>query len=427
MINKIVSLLKKQKGIEYKVKELKTKTTELFFVRDRLETNRKTNVATYFVTVYKRFDTYMGESSFEVSPMQELDEVEDLIQRAIDRCKYVKNQPFELPEALKTFKDTSKCDLDSLDDDEVAKNVVKAVFKADNSVDGWINSVEIFINRHETRLMNSNGIDYTSHSADLFIEMIPTWVGKNEEIELYQSITTSAINYNDIYNKAKELMANAKARAVAKNLPKKLKKCNVILPQEEIAMIVESFVKQLSYSVSFMNMNLFKVGDQLSDGADCDNMTITLKKAVEGTSDARLFDGDGIVLKNCNIIKDGIIKKLHGDQKYGSYLGVKKPTGAYTNAELEPGSVAYEDMLNEPYIYCVYFSSPQLEEYSSYYGGEVRLGFYFDGKDTYPVTGFSIAGNLYEDLKHFRFSKEVDTFQTFRGPKYLWIPNVNIN
>ena len=117
---------------------------------------------------------------------------------------------------------------------------------------------------------------------------------------------------------------------------------------------------------------------------------------------------------------------MHGDQRFGTYLNMK-PTGVYNNAELEPGSLSFEEMTNKPYIYCVSFSSPQLEEYSSYYGGEVRLGFYFDGKNTYPVTGFSISGNLYEDIKRFRFSKEVDTYKSFRGPKYLWIPNVNIN
>ena len=318
MINKIVSLLKKQKKIEYKVNEFKTKTSELFFVRDRLETNRKTDVVSYEVTIYKKFDDYMGESTFEVSPLLNPEEIEDLINKAIDRCKYVKNQPYELPMPLKTFKDNSSSYLDKLEDDDIAKNVVKAVFKADNSVDGWINSVEIFVNRYETRLINSNGIDYTSHKANLFIEMIPTWRGKNEEIELYQSITTSNVDYNDIYEKAKELMANAKARSVAKQLPKKLKKCNIILPQEEISMIVGSLVGQLSYRTNFMNMNLFNVGDVLSEGTECDNMTVTLKPKVEGSSNARLFDGDGIVLRDCNIIKDGIIKKLHGGQRFGS-------------------------------------------------------------------------------------------------------------
>ena len=427
MINKIVSLLKKHKKIEFKVYETKAKTTELFFVRDLLETNRKTNTTSYKVTVYKNFDKYKGESTFEVSPLMAPEEIEELIDKAIERCEFVKNEFYELPMPLKTYKDTSSNELDKLDDEEVALNVSKAIFKADDNVDGWINSVEIFINRYENRLINSNGIDYTSHTANLFVEIIPTWKGKKEEIELYHSIETSKIDYDDIYKEIKELMANAKARSVAKKLPKNLKKCNVILPQEEISLLVESFARQLSYQTKFMKMNLFNVNDVLSDGKDCDNMTITLKNKVEGTSEVKLFDGDGVVLKDCNIIKDGVIKKLHGDQQFGSYLGVKRPTGRFSNAELEPGSVAYEDMLKEPYIYCVSFSSPQLEEYSSYYGGEVRLGFYFDGKNTYPVTGFSIAGNLYEDIKHFRFSKEVDTYKTFRGPKYLWIPNVNIN
>ena len=425
MINRIINILNNYKDIEYKVLETKSKTTELFYVTNKLETNRKTNNKTYSVTIYKNFNEFKGESTFSISPLFLDNEIIELVEKAVERCSFIENKYYELPKPTKAL-DNYTCDLDKLDDDLVAKNVKDAIFKADNVKNGWINSAEIFINRYEYRIINSNGIDYKYHNANIFCEIIPTFKGKDEEIELYQDIETSNIDYDDITNKIVELMKNAEARANARKLPADLKKCTVILPQEEIAMIVESFVGQLSYNTKFMNMNLFNVGDTLSDGKDCDNMTITLKNGVLGTSEYTFCDSDGIVLKDCNIIKDGIVKNLAGSQRFASYLGMEA-NGIYENAELEAGSMTFEEMTSKPYLYCVSFSSPQLDEYNSYYGGEVRLGFYFDGKDTYPVSGFSITGNLYEDIKHFRFSKEIGTYKRFRGPKYLLIPNVSIN
>ena len=118
---------------------------------------------------------------------------------------------------------------------------------------------------------------------------------------------------------------------------------------------------------------------------------------------------------------------LHGSNKFGYYMNALRPTGAYKNIEVKKGSMSYSDMTKEPYIYCVCFSSPQLDEYSGYYGGEIRLGYYFDGQNVIPVTGFSISGNLNEDRANFKLSTELETRNTYRGPKYVLIENMTIN
>lgn len=89
--------------------------------------------------------------------------------------------------------------------------------------------------------------------------------------------------------------------------------------------------------------------------------------------------------------------------------------------------MSYDEMKKEPHILCVYFSSPQLDNYSGYYGGEVRLGFYFDGQKYTPVTGFSISGNIHKDKNKFRFSKEIETNRGYRGPKYIYVKDMTIN
>ena len=72
------------------------------------------------------------------------------------------------------------------------------------------------------------------------------------------------------------------------------------------------------------------------------------------------------------------------------------------------------------------FSSPQYESSSGYFGGEVRLALYYDGNEYIPLTGFSIAGNIYNDIRNVKVSKEETTMSYYKGPKYLIFSNLSI-
>ena len=83
-------------------------------------------------------------------------------------------------------------------------------------------------------------------------------------------------------------------------------------------------------------------------------------------------------------------------------------------------------MAKEPYVRCVTFSGMQLERNSGFFGGEVRLGFYFDGEKEIPITGFSISGNINEVRGTMVYSSDDVTLENYHGPKYLEIKGVKI-
>ena len=427
MIKNIEKLIKNNKLVSaYKITEYKKESIELFYVKDKLETNRATNINSFGVVIYRDFDGFRGNSSFEVFPEFSDEDITLLIEKALDRCLLVKNKYYDLPKKSNIKLYESNDELLNMNFKDVALNIAKAISKANHYKDGSINSYEVFVNKNYKRIINSNGVDLNEVSGDIFVEAIPNWVGKDEEVELYTDYVTSSINYDEITYKIDEALNNCQLRSVAKKLPEGLKKCNVILPQEEISGILEFLARQTSYQNVFMKTNILNVNDNVS-GDNPDKLNITLKPEIEGGAYKTLFDDDGLILKDFNFIEDGIIKSYHGDNRFGYYLGIDNPTGMYKNAELKPGTMSFDEMKSEPYIYCMYFSSPQLDDYSGYYGGEVRLGLYFDGKECYPVTGFSISGNLNNDFKIFKFSKEIDTYKNYRGPKYLLIKDMNIN
>ena len=62
-------------------------------------------------------------------------------------------------------------------------------------------------------------------------------------------------------------------------------------------------------------------------------------------------------------------------------------------------------------------SGIQVDLLSDYIGGEVRLGYYYDGEKVTPVTGISISGSLSLVLKNMYLSKEMDQKDQYYGPK----------
>ncbi|MGN1406098.1 MAG: metallopeptidase TldD-related protein, partial [Erysipelotrichaceae bacterium] len=141
------------------------------------------------------------------------------------------------------------------------------------------------------------------------------------------------------------------------------------------------------------------------------------------------FDGNGIVLKSKKLIENGMVKNLYGDIQYGSYLDIKNITGNYTVMELVNNDkpITKQAMKKEKHLIVSYFSSPQLDESTGYFGGEVRLAFYYDGEKYIPLTGLSISGNIYEAIKTVKFSKEECSLRKLKGPKYMILRNIDIH
>lgn len=426
MIERIKNILKKFNDINgFRIVENKKSSAELYYVLDKLETNRLVDRTDYTVAVTKMYGDKLGIAQCGISLSYTDSDIENKIKEAISRTELSLNMPYELPNGVKT-KGESNSNILKENKTEIALKVANAIYASKKYKDGWINSAEIFVNETETRLVNSKGADNTYKSADLFIEIIPTWKGEKEEVEIYFSLERGLVDYNEITSKVDELLENAKARAKAINLPKDLKNINVIFGAEMISNICDYLSKNLSYSSKFMHTNVLEVGDDLSKDNNV-KLNLTLKPIITELPSSCPFDMDGNILKEVKIIDEGKAVSLHGSSQFGQYLGVKNPTGSIPLVELEGGLESFDDLKKEPYIYCVTFSSPQLDDYSGYYGGEIRLAYYFDGLNTYPVTGFSISGNLKEDFTKIRLSKEIDTFSNYKGPKYLLVPNMSIN
>ena len=425
-MEKLIKVLKESPISEYKISEVHSESVELFYVLNKLETNRATDIHEIEVTIYVDVEDKRGQSSFSYNSFMSEEELKELISKKIYAAKFALNPFFEIPGPSEDQPVHIPSNFEDYSLLEAGEKVVKAVLAAKQYKEGTYSANEIFVTKKTQRILNSKGIDVSSTSYKGFIELIPSWEVGEEEVETYTSFEFSSLDEKEITRKVNEAMLLTKARFEAE--PLKLDKpVKVIIEGSDNVNYFNFFVDDLSYQAKYQKMNRFELDTDVQEGGSGDKLNITLLPVYEGASGSRAFDRDGVVLKEVEIIKDSVAKAQHGSYTFGYYLGVKNPTGNLPIIKVEAGSKSFEDMKKEPYVRCVKFSSFQLEENSGFFGGEVRLGFYFDGEKEIPVTGFSIAGNIHESKKNAVFSKEILVYSEYVGPKYLEFKDMTIN
>lgn len=424
----IIELLNENKKVSaWKLTEVETESCELFYVLKKLETNRATNTKDISLTIYVDNEGTRGSSDVVIYSYMGEDEIRKVIEEGVYSASFAQNKFYEIPSKNEEEIRFEVSNLSEKPFVNVIEDIVKAVFKADVHKDGWINSTEFFLYKKTFHIRNSKGVDVTYSRYYGNIEVIPTWKSEKEEVELYKMIEFGNLDLDYITKEVEDILLLAKLRSEAVTLPKGVK-ANILLTDEEAQQIIDNFVSDLSYSSEYTHMSLSKVGESVQ-GKEIkgDKLNVKLVPSLINSVRNSPIDRDGVILKELEVIKDGVALTRHGDYRFGYYLGEEHPTGSYSNMKVECGSTSEKDLKKEPYIECLKFSGMQMDKFSGFFGGEVRLGIYFDGEKTYPVTGFSISGNMNKKRCELVLSKEgISTSSGYEGPKYILVPGMDI-
>ena len=416
----IIKVLKANKKIsDYEISISNRDSRELFYVLDHLEINRAVKTETITIRVYVSDKKTTGSSLVVVTSADDEKSLAKKLNKAVKQAKTAKNAYYPLVKKDKNINETSA---DKTDLNEIAMKVAEAVLKSDQFEEGWINSTEIFVSRYQKEFINSQGVDHKTNDFKIEVECIPTWSNGKEEFELYKFYESNHINYKKITEEITEILLLAKARSMAKKLravklPKDLK---VLVKNDMLETIVDNFSNDMSYRNVYMKQNHYNKGDVLSQN----KFSLTMKAEAKCCSNSKKYDRHGVVLKDRKIISNGIVKDSFGDIQFGYYLKENDISGELPIVEIRAKGSDYE---NEKHLIIETFSAPQIDEDSGYWGGEIRLARYFDGEKYIPLTGFSISGNIYEDIRNVEFSKEQCTMTHYKGPKYMIFKGIKIS
>ena len=430
MIDRIKKLISESIKIDgFKIVENRIEASELFFVKKGLDMNRAKNVHNFSITIYKNFEEenvkYTGSSSAMIHPTMSDKEILEVIEELAFAASFIKNEYYPLVEPSDKVQRSVLSNFSEKPLNDCLPTVVAAVYNSDVCDKGGINSSEIFLNKVYTRIINSKGVDvsFTTYKGE--VEFITNWKEETEEIEMYKHINFSEIDYDLIDEKVKEMLIISKEKALASPTPP-LSKHTVLLKGEPVIELLSYFLVQSSAKSVYNGTSTAKPGENIQ-GVDAkgDLITLTLDPFMKNSTKSSPYDIDGFPVNSVEIFKKGTLNKYHGDVRHCHYLNIE-PTGNISNFIIEGGNYSILDFKKKPYLEIISFSDFQMDGLTGDFGGEIRLGWYFDGINTIPVTGGSISGNIKALQKEMYLSKELQRENNFVGPKVVKLLNVSV-
>ena len=417
-------LLRENPGVtDYKINIHRKKSYEMFFVKGKLETVRCTDTCDTRVTVYAAHGDFLGNADFMVCSSTTPEQLKKLIDEAAQKALLINNKPYALPEN-EAGEYVVESNFSEFSPEGLAATVANTVFSANRIDNGTINAVEVFINRHHETVCNSRGLSKSQVRYDAMVEAIPTYNGEKQSVELYEQYNFSNLDEETLYQEIADMMTAVKARYEAEK-PQTEMKCKVVLNKGELQELFTAIANSLRYSSVYSHATVFHKGDEIQKEPTGDHIEITMEGSMKGNVRSVKFDRDGMSLGQINIVHDGKAVNYFGDNRFGQYLG-EKPTGNLPCLHVAAGTLSEENIGKEPYLEIISMSGLQVDFFSDYIGGEIRLAYYYDGEKVTPVTGISISGSVSEALRGIRLSSKEAIHNSYVGPNKAVLENLKI-
>jgi PmbA protein len=430
MIENIKKILTNREEISaWKLKLINTEAQELFFIKKALEMNRYKNVEHLELTIYIDSEEggvkYRGASSIELHPTLTDEEIIKEIEATVFAASLIKNEYYPIVDDIPEKSKKAVSNFSEKPLVQWIEPIAEAIFSADIYVNGCVNSAELFLNKDYTRIVNSEGIDVDFTTYNGKVEFIVNWSGNIEEIELYKAIEFSEFDASYISNKVNDMLKLAKDKAVAVATPN-LEKSTVLLTGESAKSILKYYYSQASAEAIYNKVSVLKLGESVQGkSVEGDLISITLEPELKGSTKSASYDNDGSSLSRVDLYSEGKLMRYWGNKRYCYYLGVA-PTGIIENFIVKGGKKSIEDLKSEPHLEIIAFSDFQINNLTGNYAGEIRLGWYYDGITTIPVTGGSISGNIKCNHEKMFLSRELQQDNNYVGPKTIKLFDVTV-
>lgn len=412
MIEQILAAVKRL-GIEkYYINERKKESAECFFIRRKMDLNRRTDTTDYHVTVFHEFEKdgekKLGSSAVPLYPGMDASEIETSLSAAYHSASFVSNPFYELYQGKKEDFIPSSSGFKGKTLAVIIRETAKALFLPDTNQTVFINSAELFAEHVLHHIVSSGGVDVSYETWDVTGEYVIQCT-EPQDVETYHHFFYREPDYAALSRDVEEALKITAARAQATSAPE-AGEYKVILSGEDVSIFLDYYLSRSGSGMIYQKYSNFETGAQVQgEHPEGDGITIRLKAAVP-------YSDEGIPLKDRVLMEDGVLKTIHGGNRFAQYLGIE-PTGNYHGCiSVATGSKTLEEMKSGKYLHVISFSDFQMDSDSGHFGGEIRLAFLSDGKTVTPVTGGSINGSVFDVQNHLFFSKETYKNGDYEGP-----------
>lgn len=420
-MDKILTALAECNIKEYLITKESVRSCEHFYIRHSLDLVRSTDVVSYTVTVYTQStengNSYRHSATVVINPTQEPEEIRNVLNKALYSAGFVKNRYYDFVEGEKCNIDMDKDAWTDMSLSDTCKEMARQAFEADTNESAFLNNMEIFVEEKKVRKVSSYGTDVSFARREIKGEFV-IQCKEPADVETYKDFKYNKDNYKDFGRLIRETMVITADRANAVTMPPS-GTMDVILSGQYVSDLIGFYKSRGNAANVYVGYSDYKIGETVQKDAEGDVLNLKLVPDVP-------FDGEGIILKELDFIKDGRLESYHGGQRFSYYLNVPVK-GYYDKIKMNPGTEDLSDISNRKCLKIVNFSDFQMDDLSGTYGGEIRLGYLSDGKGNVSlVTGGSVNGSIFEASKKFVLSKDIQRLPDFEGPKEILLVNASI-
>lgn len=417
---KIIKALKRLNIEKYLITQVQSESLECFYIKKRLDLKRITDTTDISVTVYRPFEkdgqNMLGSSEVQLYQGMEREELMTALKKAYEAAALVCNPYYELVQGEKEEPVPSGSSYAGHSMEENMKRMTEALFAADCQDKVFINSAELFVKRWRKLISNSEGVDVGYWMDEVSGEYVIQCV-EPQDVETYHSFSYRDDGAEALQRDVEEALAMTWARAQAQQAPR-AGEYDIILSGEYMRTLFDYYLDRSRTNMVYQKYSGYEAGTAIQGNSDGDALTVELKAREP-------YSREGIPMKDRMLMENGVLRTLHGGSRYGYYLGVE-PTGEYSCIHVPTGSTPLQELKTGAYLHIVKFSDFQMDAYSGYFSGEIRLAYLCDGEKTVPVTGGSINGSILKVQDHMRFSKERYQSSFYEGPLAVRIEGVSV-
>ena len=420
MLDTIVKLLKEAETDGWEITDERTTGWEFYFIRHELDQNRAKDVEHINVTVYKKFDEYLGSASAEIPVTADEAEAKKQIELLIDEAKLVKNPVYTLNEPSgEVIEPKALPDISA-----IAKDFITVLKDIPETETEDLNSYEIFVSLITTRFVNSNGIDVTSAYPVSMAEVVVNARKEAHEIELYRMYKSGTCDREGLRNALIETMRFGRDKLAAQKTPN-LGKFDVVFSTEDALQIYEYIIRQMNTAMKYRGISNWEIDQPITEDCDGDRVTVKAVRELPNSSTNAAHDAEGALIRDATIIENGIAKRYWGSRQFSQYLGVKDSFSP-SNFTVEGGTHSEKEIRSGSYLEAVEFSDFQVDAIAGNIAGEIRLGYLHEGDSVKIVSGGSVSGTMLDFMKHLSLSKEQKQYNNMLIPALTRLKDVTV-
>ncbi|MDO5062135.1 MAG: metallopeptidase TldD-related protein [Peptostreptococcaceae bacterium] len=428
MIDQIKKLLDRQDISAWTITEKSYSSTELFFIKDRLDMNRCADVQEYQVRVFVDFlengEKYKGDASFLLGISDSVEEIRQKIEDAIFSAGFVKNKWYDLPSnedpdvmkirAFENKKDLKECY------DEIHRTIYKEYPYASR-----VNSCEIFAIEGHRHVLTSKGTDVRYPYGEFTFEIVTDSNEGIEPVEIFNGYYLTHIDVKEIEKIVDKQLMETDGRSRAVRNPK-LEDQRVIISGDAVDDFFFFYVDQASDSRIYQGASRAKLHENfLSPDAE-EKLTIRIDPALENSIYAKPVDDEGKILSAYTMYEAGKLQNLRTSARYSHYMGIEH-IGSCSTFEMDGGKNPLGSYLQGEYIEILAFSSFLMDPTTGDFGGEFRLAKWVKDGEVRFITGGAISENIFKIQDKMRFSKELEARKYSITPKAIILDHITVS